>query len=25
VLITIVLLINAGAYGLKELAQRRYG
>ena len=25
VLVTIVLLINAGAYGLKELAQRRYG
>jgi tungstate transport system permease protein len=25
VLITIVLLINAGAYGLKEVAQRRYG
>jgi tungstate transport system permease protein len=25
VLITIVLLINAGAYGLKEAAQRRYG
>jgi tungstate transport system permease protein len=25
VLITIVLLINAGAYGLKELAQRHYG
>jgi tungstate transport system permease protein len=25
VLITIVILINAGAYGLKELAQRRYG
>ena len=25
VLITIVLLINAGAYGLKELAQRRHG
>jgi tungstate transport system permease protein len=25
VLITIVLLINAGAYGVKEAAQRRYG
>jgi tungstate transport system permease protein len=25
VLITIVLFINAGAYGLKEMAQRRYG
>jgi len=25
VLITLVLLINAAAFGLKEMAQRRYG